>query len=272
MAGEIYRGNSAIEAIYRGNTAVSNVYRGQTEVWSAAAGFPVTNGLRTVYDFSDTNSYPGSGTTVYDISGNGNNGELHGSVSITSDYGGGYGTTSNTNQGLWMSGNNCQATQELTIIFAWDPGSSVSFRGYGRIWSGTERTSPDGTGGYNAVTLEINPNTRWSQDRWNTSRTDTNVTVTTGVQIIANTLYGNTNDANEADWALYKNGSSIASGTNAGSSFSPFNDYLVLSNRGDWNGENVAGNYFMCHIFDRVLLASEITTWYDFYKSRFSLT
>jgi len=39
MAGEIYRGNTAIEAIYRGNTAVSNVYRGNVEVWSAAPSF-----------------------------------------------------------------------------------------------------------------------------------------------------------------------------------------------------------------------------------------
>jgi hypothetical protein len=239
----------------------------------AVAPFPITDGLRTVYDFSDTNSYPGTGTTVYDISGNGNNGELHGGSSYVSDYGGGFDVSYNTSDGLWMSGNNCQATQELTIIYAWDPGASVNPRQYGRMWSGTTRTTPNGSGGYNAVTLEIySGNKRFYQDRWNTSRTDTGVTATTGVQILANTLYGDTNDANEADWALYKNGSSVASGTSGGSTFSVFNDYLILGNRGDWNGENVPGNYFMCHIFDRVLSASEITTWYDFYKSRFSLS
>ena len=37
----------------------------------------VTNGLVFCVDAADTNSYPGSGTTWFDLSGNGNNGTLN---------------------------------------------------------------------------------------------------------------------------------------------------------------------------------------------------
>lgn len=43
MAGEIYRGQSAISNIYRGNVEVNNVYRGQTQIWpSGVAPFNFT--------------------------------------------------------------------------------------------------------------------------------------------------------------------------------------------------------------------------------------
>lgn len=43
----------------------------------------VTNGLYALYDAADRNSYPGSGTAWYDISGNGRHGTLTNGVSFT---------------------------------------------------------------------------------------------------------------------------------------------------------------------------------------------
>ena len=40
----------------------------------------VRNGLVLAWDIANTNSYPGSGTTVFDLSGNGNNGTITGGV------------------------------------------------------------------------------------------------------------------------------------------------------------------------------------------------
>ncbi len=47
-----------------------------------------TNGLVLSWDAADPNSYPGSGTTIYDTSGNGNNGTLVNGVSFSSNNGG----------------------------------------------------------------------------------------------------------------------------------------------------------------------------------------
>ena len=51
-----------------------------------AFGQIVTSGLVLAWDVADRNSYPGSGTTIYDVSGNNNHGTLVNGVgySITS--------------------------------------------------------------------------------------------------------------------------------------------------------------------------------------------
>jgi hypothetical protein len=52
-------------------------------------GNVVTEGLKVYYDFNDLTSYPGSGTIVYDLSGNGINGTLNGGAIFRPDtYGG----------------------------------------------------------------------------------------------------------------------------------------------------------------------------------------
>ena len=48
----------------------------------------VTDGLVLCLDAADKNSYPGSGTTWYDLSGNGNNGTLTNGPTFSSDKGG----------------------------------------------------------------------------------------------------------------------------------------------------------------------------------------
>ena len=48
----------------------------------------VTDGLVLHLDAADRNSYPGSGTTFTDLSGNGNNATLQNGTSYSSDNGG----------------------------------------------------------------------------------------------------------------------------------------------------------------------------------------
>jgi len=50
----------------------------------------VTDGLVLALDAADVSSYPGSGTTWTDLSGQGNNGTLDNSVTFTSNNGGGF--------------------------------------------------------------------------------------------------------------------------------------------------------------------------------------
>ncbi len=56
----------------------------------------VTDGLVLCLDAADRNSYPGTGTTVTDLSGNSNNGTLYNSPSINN----GIVTLSSTNDYL----------------------------------------------------------------------------------------------------------------------------------------------------------------------------
>jgi hypothetical protein len=53
-----------------------------------AFGQIVTNGLVLAWDAADKNSYPGSGTTIYDTSGNNNHGTLYNGVGYSTNSGG----------------------------------------------------------------------------------------------------------------------------------------------------------------------------------------
>ena len=53
-----------------------------------ANGKIVTDGLVLAINAADKNSYPGSGTTWTDISGNGRNNTLNGTVTLSQDNGG----------------------------------------------------------------------------------------------------------------------------------------------------------------------------------------
>jgi hypothetical protein len=54
----------------------------------ANGGKVVTDGLVCAIDASDKNSYPGSGATIYDLSGNTKNGTFSGGTTYSSNYGG----------------------------------------------------------------------------------------------------------------------------------------------------------------------------------------
>ena len=46
----------------------------------------VTTGLVLAWDAANPKSYPGSGTTIYDLSGNGNHGTLNNGVGFSTNY------------------------------------------------------------------------------------------------------------------------------------------------------------------------------------------
>ena len=73
----------------------------------------VTDGLILNYDFNKTNSYPGTGSVVTDLSISGNNGGLNNSPTFTSLNGGGM-VFNGTNQTLNTS-SNPSATNQITV-------------------------------------------------------------------------------------------------------------------------------------------------------------
>jgi hypothetical protein len=75
----------------------------------------VTDGLVLALDAADTNSYPGSGTTWNDLSGNGNTGTLTNGPTYSSDNGGSI-VFDGTNDYVPLV-NNLGDPQQFTIEF-----------------------------------------------------------------------------------------------------------------------------------------------------------
>jgi len=171
---------------------------------NALPSFPVTDGLLLALDARDTNSYPGSGTTWFDLSDQGNDGTLINGPTFDSIDGGGsidfdgsndyadFGTISNAPDG----------TNERTIQ-VWVKDTSVSdysvlaaYSGYGDDFTfdptpGDGRLFMLGIGGsqFNNRKLLVWTNTRNHISSFSIARntwTNVAVTVTSGPRI---TLY-----------------------------------------------------------------------------------
>lgn len=76
----------------------------------------VRDGLVLAWDASDKNSYPGSGTIIYDISGNGNNGTLYNGVGF-SNVNGGVLTFDGTNDYVQCGAPNLSSSN-FTVVGA----------------------------------------------------------------------------------------------------------------------------------------------------------
>jgi len=80
----------------------------------------VTNGLITCLDAGNPKSYPGSGTTWYDLSGNNNHATIH-NLTYTSTYKGSFNFSNDTSSYVTLSSNinydSLAAVQNLTVMF-----------------------------------------------------------------------------------------------------------------------------------------------------------
>lgn len=205
----------------------------------------VTNGLVLALDAADRNSYVSGSTTWFDLSGNNNNGTLANSPTFSSTNGGNL-LFNGTNQ--YTSFSYQQPAQSSTSSFTWN------------IWLFYIG------GGFNPIL-----GNRFGGASWNKL---------TGVMfeyaMIQNLLVGSpTSNAwsnmsvvkNNTSFTLYRNATSISTGTNASSTSAlPF-----------YVGGDPGGEFSNCYVsnvqvYDRALSAAEITQNYNATKSRFNLT
>lgn len=140
----IYRKTTELSKIYRGNTEINKIYRGQTQVYSVVSYPYITDNLILSLDVTDSNSYPGSGTTWTDLSDNGYNVTLYNGVTYDSGNGGhlifdgsnDYGAVNSVDIG----------STNFTIEF-WGRSNSTSQTAYANILD-FEHSISGGTGGW----------------------------------------------------------------------------------------------------------------------------
>ena len=92
---------------------------------------PVTSGLVFETSFGSGQSYSGTGTTITDLSGNGNNGTLRNNIVYTSSFGGGLYMASGEDE-VDIVGNFLNSTKNWTICVFGD----YAGNNFDRIWGG----------------------------------------------------------------------------------------------------------------------------------------
>lgn len=94
-----------------------------TPIANIPGGSVITHGLYRYYDAGRSDSYPGTGTVVYDLSGNGSNGTLVGGMTYKNNYLGGYWDMDGNDDTITYTGV-MQAAFTVCVVLA--PGTDAS--------------------------------------------------------------------------------------------------------------------------------------------------
>jgi len=211
---------------------------------------PVTSGLIIHLDAGVTSSYPGSGSTWYDITANNNDFTLTNSPTYSSANGGKFqfnGTNQYATGGPNLSTSNC-----TTIAIQRYATNNNSARG--RVTAGNANNWLLGIWGNNTSVYYANG---WL--------TPTNTGTDTDWHIHA----GTENYSGDSR-VLYDNNAVVSGQTASGGSQGP-NGFSI----GRWGAGS--SEYSDCEVavllvYNRVLSTTELTTIFDFYKSRFGIS
>jgi hypothetical protein len=247
-------GNLSSLKIYNRALSASEVTQNYNALKDRFAATVVTSGLQLYLDAGDSSSYPGSGTTWTDLSGNGNNGTLVNGPTYSSANGG----------SIVFDGTNDLVTTTLTsgTSFTWCCWfkTDVLSNGYRNIISIR-------TNNYMLVLLDDNTN---YLGFWNPDAFTSGSTLNTP-QLSTNTWYFVTfvREGNNvtSGYKAYLNGS-FSGSANTGTWSS--SDPIILGGRTDI-AQYLNGNISNVQIYNRALSASEVAQNFNALKGRYGL-
>ena len=216
----------------------------------------VTNGLVMCLDASDRNSYPGSGTTWFDVSGT-NNSSLNNGPTFNSTTGGSI-VLDGVDDYVTIAGATLNNGSTLEMWFKQTTNKQVELLKYG--------TGTIDTPGCHAVYYV--PNTLRCLNFINGSRTFVSIThtINLGDSTWRQLLLSYTGDLTGGTASLYINGQLITS-TSATSINSSFDGPGFSSN----SSYAFPGNVSTLRVYNRGLSATEVLQNYTVTKSRFNL-
>jgi hypothetical protein len=207
----------------------------------------VRDGLVLALDAGSPRSYPGSGTTWYDLSGNGNNGTLN-SVTHSSANGGVFITAGSTASWIDIPSPNLTSTN-YTILAA----SRYSGGSRGRMINGRSNNWLMG---------------HWSETTENYYAGGWVSSVDVGASDTNWRIYQATGNISSDSYQQYVN-STLSAGPNSGGVSGPNGFGIGKYNPG--NSEVTTGEIAFLFAYNRVLTTSEIQQNYNAFKSRFGL-
>ena len=215
----------------------------------------VTNGLVLSLDAADRNSYPGSGTTWIDMSGNNNNGVISGTATFNSANGGSLVFGTNTYVIVNNNANILNKTAYTKCCWLY----ITAFVGFNNNLISGDNNAP------HAFWLFETSNLRAGHGSGNIALYQLVVSTTS---LSLNTWYfGAVTFNTTTGWALYVNG--VLESTNASTAQYTGNDNIQVAS---YNvGNFLSGRIACASVYNRALSAAEVLQNYNAQKSRFGL-
>jgi hypothetical protein len=244
-----FPGNIANAKIYNRALSAAEVlqnYQAEQYRFETPAG-PVTNGLVLYWDAGNLDSYPGTGTTIYDLSGNGNNGTLYNGVGYNQTNGGVLTFDGVDDYGISYNPN--LSTTTSTVMGA----ARYSGATRGRIINSTD--------------------VNWLMGHWNNSTENYYALGWVTPVGIGNSdtnwrIYAALGNQPTDNYALYVNNTVTATSTDGSSG--PDGISIGAQTFGG-TSEFSTGQFSFVLVYNRILTAAEMTQNYNFFKGRFGL-
>jgi hypothetical protein len=221
----------------------------------------VTSGLLLHLDAWETTSYPGSGTTWFDISGNSNNVTLVNSPTFTSNY----FSFNGTNQTGYVTSPQVNVTGQITVS-TW-------------VYFNTYSTNPILVHKGYGYTLYLNNTQGTNAWQWadgsNYSYANFGTRTASGLYQtgVWMNLVVQKNTSNNV--LLYRNAQLLDTSAAFGSALTTYSSPTWLNGYSDTTSTPTAnflnGRMSVVSIYNRALTSTEITQNYNVYKSRFGL-
>ena len=208
----------------------------------------VTNGLVLIWDVANPLSYPGTGTTIYDLSGNGNNGTLVNGVGYNQTNGGVLTFDGVDDYGISYN-PNLQTTTSTVMGAARYSGATR-----GRMINSTD--------------------VNWLMGHWNNSTENYYAegwvsAVQAGTSDTNWRIYAALGNQPTDTWSLYVN-NSLSAGPNSGGGLGPDGISIGAQTFGG-TSEFSTGQFSFVLVYNRVLTTAEMTQNYNYFKGRFGL-
>lgn len=219
----------------------------------------VMSGLIAALDFANIRSYPGTGITVFDLSGQGAHGTINGTpvfvgTGLTSHLN--FATASGSN---YISSTLSQGYVDCTIIFQPDFTLSTTSNLVGLIASSTSASNLDKSMRFGSA----NGTGPWTVKSASLDAND----------------WGNTSTTYYINGAPVANGASLSSGWNIlgayrtnQSTFPASFSYFLASGGYSLDARNFQGKIAACYLYNRQLTASEHLQNYNALKRRYGLS
>ena len=235
----------------------------------AAAGAYVTDGLVGYWDANNASSYPGSGTTWTDLSGNGYNATATSTPSYTAaspsyfDFDETYqfkvvnATAATTTNGshTWMAAVNVDTWANFQGILGTTDGGSVV--------AGTSRIKAQQISGQNRFAIQTWDGSANAVNSWAA------VNYSTGTWYI---IAGTQNWASPYGMETFVNNVSIGTATQASNVPNGALDTINIGNVTNTNNSDAYdGKMGFIMIYNKVLSSDELTQNYDYFKSTYGL-
>ena len=243
-----FGGNVYSYRVYNKGLTASEVlqnYQAEQYRFETPAG-PITNGLVLYWDAGNLDSYPGTGTTIYDLSGNGNNGNVVNGVGYNQTNGGVL-TFDGVDDQVYLSTLNLTSTNNTVM-------GASRYTG----------TSPHGR-------MINSANNNWLIGQWSASTenyyAEGSVALGVGPDDTNWRIYAGLGDVSGDSYSLYVN-NLLTAGPNTGGSAGP--NGISIGRQG-FGAEWSTGQFSFLLIYNRVLTAAEMTQNYNYFKGRFGL-